>query len=87
MADETREFLKKLKLWFNDNRSAIIAGHEGEQVLLIDNSVQGYFPDIDTALIAAQNKGFEFGTFLIQDCITKEEELKKHHFRGAVRFA
>jgi hypothetical protein len=45
MDDEVRQFLKNLKLWFNANRAAIIAGHEGEQALIMGNAAQGYFPN------------------------------------------
>jgi hypothetical protein len=83
MTDDTRQFLKNLKLWFNANRPAIITGHEGERVLIMGNSVQGYFPNDAAALAAAESNGFEYGTFLIQDCITQEQELKRHRYRGA----
>jgi len=66
--------LLDLYKWFDENRDAIIANHLNECVLLKDNTVVGYYPNTETALLAAQKKGFVMGEFLIQDCITNEEE-------------
>ena len=66
--------LVDLYKWFNENRDAIITNHEEECVLLKDNSVIGYYPNIEAALSAAQKNGYVMGDFLIQDCITEEEE-------------
>jgi len=55
-------------------------GHKGKKkennncVLLKDNTVIGYYPNTETALSNAQKNGFVMGEFLIQDCITNEEE-------------
>jgi len=66
--------LVDLYKWFDENRDTIIANHLNECVLLKDNTVIGYYPNTEAALSAAQKKGFELGEFLIQDCITNEEE-------------
>jgi hypothetical protein len=60
--------------WFDKNRASIIEHHTEEYVLLRDNTVEGYFPDDDAALEYAEKNGFIPGEFLIQDCITKEQE-------------
>jgi len=64
------ENLGDLYKWFDENRDTIIANHSNECVLLKDNFVIGYYPDTESALSAAQDKGFAMGEFLIQDCIT-----------------
>ena len=66
--------LLDLYKWFDENRDTIIANHLNECVLLKNNTVVGYYPNTETALSAAQKKGFVMGEFLIQDCITNEEE-------------
>ena len=69
------ESLDDLYKWFDEKRETIIANHLNECVLLKDNSVISYYPNTGTALAAAQKKGFKMGEFLIQDCITDEEEI------------
>lgn len=66
--------LNDLYKWFDENRDTIIANHLNECALVKDNTVIGYYPNTDAALSAAQKNGFVMGEFLIQDCITDEEE-------------
>ena len=66
--------LKSLYDWFSISRDDVIKGHEKEVVLLADNSVMGYYPDKETALIDAKSKGLKLGEFLVQRCVTEEEE-------------
>jgi len=73
------ENLKELYKWFDENRDTIIDSHINECVLLRDNSVIGYYPNTDTALSVAQKNGFIMGEFLIQDCITAEEESMTYY--------
>ena len=81
------DILDDLYIWFDENRKTIITGHLNECVLLKDKSVIGYYPDTETALSAAQEKGFNMGEFLIQDCITDEEELMLfYNYNQAVSF-
>jgi hypothetical protein len=68
------ENLVELYKWFDENRNSIIDGHLNECVLLKANSVIGYYPNTDAALSAAQKNSFLMGEFLIQDCITGEDE-------------
>ena len=77
--------LDDLYKWFDENRSAIIKGHEGERVLLKDNSVISYFADDDTALEYAQKSGYAIGDFLVQECISKDEE-SMYYYNEAVSF-
>jgi len=72
---ENIENLDDLYQWFDDNRATIIADHLRECVLLKDNTVIGYYPNTEAALADAQKNGFTMGEFLIQDCITDEEEI------------
>ena len=73
------ENLKELYKWFDKNRDTIIDSHINECVLLKNNSVMGYYPNTDAALSAAQKNGFIIGEFLIQDCITAEEESMTYY--------
>ena len=67
--------LDELYKWFDENRNSIIANHINECVLLKDNSVIGYYPNNDSALADAEKRGFAMGEFLIQDCISNEDEI------------
>ena len=81
------EKLDDLYKWFDKNRASIIANHINECVLLKDKSVIGYYPDNESALADAENKGFAMGEFLIQDCITDEDEIMLfYNYNQAVCF-
>ena len=69
------KLLTSLYNWFDINRGEIIKGHEGERVLLSNNSVLGYYPNKEDALVAAKSKGLRLGEFLIQKCVSKQEEM------------
>jgi len=71
--------LDDLYKWFDENRDTIIKGHEGNHVLLKDNAVVSYFRDDDEALEYAKKSGYAIGEFLIQDCISKDEESMYYH--------
>ena len=71
--------LVDLYKWFNENRNTIIGNHEDECVLLKDNSVIGYYPNTEAALSAAQKNGFSMGDFLVQHCITEEDDTMIYH--------
>ena len=71
--------LVKLYKWFNDNRDNIIANHEDECVLLKDYAIIGYYPNTETALKAAKESGLSLGDFLIQHCVTEEDDTMIYH--------
>ena len=77
--------LDDLYKWFDENRGTIINGHEGDRVLLKDNTVISYFSDDDKALEYAKKSGFTMGEFLIQECISKDEE-SMYYYNEAVSF-
>jgi hypothetical protein len=77
--------LDDLYRWFDENRDTIIKGHEGENVLLKDGAVISYFHDDNTALEYARKSGFSMGEFLIQECISKEDECM-YYYNEAVSF-
>ncbi|MCL2067907.1 MAG: hypothetical protein FWG99_10630 [Treponema sp.] len=77
--------LDDLYKWFDENRDSIIANHSDECVLIKNNSVIGYFPNTDAALSAAKRGGFSMGDFIIQDCITEEEDTMMY-YNQAVSF-
>jgi len=81
------EDLDDLYKWFDENRVSIIADHLNECVLLKDKSVVGYYPNTDAALSDAEKNGFIIGEFLIQDCITDEDEIMLYYnYNQAVCF-
>jgi len=67
--------LDNLYKWFDENRDSIIADHLNECVLLKGNSVVGYYLNTETALLAAKENGLNMGEFLIQDCVTEDDEM------------
>ena len=73
------ENLDDLYKWFDQKREEIIACHLNECVLLKDNAVIGYYPNTNAALLSAEKKGFRMGDFLIQDCITDEDEIMLYY--------
>ena len=77
--------LNDLYRWFDDNRDSIIKGHEGARVLLKDNAVISYFSDDNKALEYAKKSGFALGEFLIQECISKDDE-SMYYYNEAVKF-
>jgi hypothetical protein len=77
--------LDELFDWFNENREQIIEGHRGEEVLLKDKRVIGYYPDVLAALETVNNNGFQMGDFLIQTCNTCEEDTM-YYYNEAVTF-
>ena len=68
--------LKSLYSWFDIKRDEIIEGHRNERVLISDNEILGYYPEEKTAVEDAKKQGLELGNFLVQRCISKEEELQ-----------
>jgi hypothetical protein len=79
------EDLDALYQWFDENREEIIQYYDGECVLLKNSSVIGYYPNMDTALLDAEKKGYALGEFLIQDCVSKSEDTMMY-FNHAVYF-
>jgi hypothetical protein len=77
--------LDDLYKWFDDNRDKIMKGHEGQYVLLKENTVISYFQDNNKALEYARESGFVMGEFLIQECISKDEECM-YYYNEAVSF-
>ena len=81
------ENLDNLYKWFDENRKEIISDHLNEFVLLKNKSVIGYYPTNEAALSAAEEKGFIMGEFLIQDCISDEDEIMLfYNYNQAVCF-
>ncbi|MBR5402015.1 MAG: hypothetical protein IK102_09415 [Treponema sp.] len=79
--------LKSLYDWFDIQRNEIIKDHENERVLISNNKILGYYPDEKSAVVAALSQGCKVGSFLVQRCITEEEELKMfYNVNLAVRY-
>lgn len=79
------ESLKKMYGWFRENRDAIIGGHIGEQVLIEQNSVKGYFDTEKEAFDYAIMHGMKYGNFLIQNCLSEEADMA-YNYNQAVSF-
>lgn len=77
--------LNKLYQWYQEHRAEIIKGHENEQVLLKDNEVIGYYTTEEAALVDVAKRGFQLGDFLIQKCISEEED-RMVYYNKAVCF-
>ena len=77
--------LDDLYKWFDKNRNIIINGHEGALVLLKNNSVIAYFNEEGEALEYARKSGYKMGEFLIQECVSKDEECM-YYYNEAVSF-
>jgi hypothetical protein len=71
--------LNVLYQWFNENRENIIQNHNGECVLIKDNTVIGYYPNTEAALSNAESRGYDIGEFLIQDCVSKVEDTMMYY--------
>jgi hypothetical protein len=74
--------LAALYQWFNENRENIIQNHDGECVLFKDNTVMGYFPNTQAALSCAEKSGFTIGDFLIQRCVSRENDTMYYYNRA-----
>ena len=77
--------LDDLYRWFDINRNEIIEGRKGKYVLLKNDAVISYFEDEREALEHARKFGFFMGEFLIQECISKDEE-SMYYYNEAVSF-
>jgi hypothetical protein len=77
--------LDDLYKWFDKNRDNINKGHEGDHVLLKNNSVIAYFSEESEALEYARKSGYKMGEFLIQECVSKDEECM-YYYNEAVSF-
>jgi hypothetical protein len=71
--------------WFSTNRDAVIAGHHGEQVVIMDDKVIGYFLTPGDACEYMKAHGFE-GGYAVQDCVDEEEEADLYQ-TGYMEFA
>jgi len=68
--------LRTLYNWFDIQRDYIIKGHEKEWVLISDYEVLGYFSTLNDGVAYAKKIGLKVGNFLVQMCITSDEELR-----------
>lgn len=68
--------------WFDTNREKIIKGHHGKIALIHNNSVEGYFDSFSDALDVAESAGLEDESYVVQECITIDEELAQSVFLG-----
>lgn len=75
------ENLRSLYGWFDENRDSIIAGHEGEQVLISGDRVIDYYSDDSSAIRDALARGFRRGDFLVQWCVPAEKECLFNYYQ------
>jgi hypothetical protein len=72
--------------WFDSNRNHIIDGHRGQWVAIHNRNVSGYFNDHVAAIKFMGASGVSAGDFIVQRCLTKEEDTI-HCFTPGVVFA
>jgi len=60
--------------WFNANRDTIIYRHHRELALITGKQVKGYFVSDKNALDYALSHNMQYGSFIIQPCLTEQEE-------------
>ena len=70
--------LEKEYKYFEKMSSKFVKEHSSEFVLIKDEKAAGFNKTIDEALKKASEK-FELGTFLVQQCLEKEESIQKYH--------
>ena len=68
--------------YFRDHQEQFAKEHTGQFVLICNQTVEGFYGDEIEAYVAAKRK-FQDGTFLLRQCIRKEEE-KAAIFRSRV---
>lgn len=68
------DLIKENYNWFNDNRDAVINGHHGQLAFITDKHVIEYFNSDKDAIDYAKKKNITYGTFIIQPCVSLEEE-------------
>jgi hypothetical protein len=67
MLEKEYEFYKK-------NKSTLLKKYQGQFIVIKDGKVEGVHPDEKTAYQESIKK-WELGTFLIQHCLPKDEEV------------
>ena len=68
--------------YFRDHQEEFAKEHTGQFVLIYSQNVEGFYDDEIEAYVAAKRK-FPEGTFLLRQCIRKEEE-KAAIFRSRI---
>lgn len=72
--------LEKEYAFFEKNRENFVKQHKDEYVLIKDEEIIGFFKDRQKALEEASKK-YKLGTFLIHQCVGKNDEIHRFHSR------
>lgn len=67
--------------YFKENRDEIIKEHKGEFVVIKNAEVLGYYKTEENALKDMIEKEHELGSFIIQKCVTAEEDKVMYYTR------
>lgn len=67
--------------YFDQNRDRFMEKHRNKHVLIHNEKEVEFFDTINDAFKYAAKHNYELGNFIIQKCITKEEETQKYHSR------
>jgi hypothetical protein len=77
--EENKQRVEDEYAWFNANRAAVIEGHHGEEAVIRDHRVWGYFSTSDDAEAFMDAQGVEYGGYAIQSCLTDQEESDRYY--------
>ena len=67
--------LNKEYQYFCSVRDTLVADHNGEYAVIHGEKLSGVFKTWDEAFWHGHDMGYEYGTFVIQRCVTIEEEM------------
>jgi hypothetical protein len=68
--------------YFDSNRDQLIKGHENQYIIIYKNKVLGYY-DNEVQAIKETLKTHELGTFFVNKCIPRDQDIQKYHSRVA----
>ena len=80
----TDNYLQKQLEYFKSNQNELVKKYEGKFLVIKDQKIQGVYDTEIDAYVNAR-KRFEFGTFLIQQCLPGQESYTQtFHSRVAL---
>ena len=73
-------------IWYLEHQNELVKEYNNRFIVIFDNQVIGDYDNLEHALFQTIEKGYELGTFLIQEC-TEGEEAYTQTFHSRVIFA
>jgi len=58
--------------WFLENQEELVKKYNGKILVIVDQEVKGAF-DTDPEAYGFATKNFDYGSFLLQECVPGEE--------------